>query len=404
MISPLRTAVALPLLLVAAACGGTGTGDAGLGSGDASAGGSSTGGAQSGKGGAAGQPGGGGKGGAAAGSGQGGAAASGGQGGAAAGSAGASGASTGGSGGVGGAAGASGSSSGGAAGSTGGGGTTAGGGGGGGGVAGAAGAGGSTGGGGTSGGAGVGGTGGAAGCSAATQLVYVFTTANEIWSFDPPNKKFTKVATPDCPPGSANSMAIDRDLVAWLNYIGGIYRFDLKTKKGCQASGINLPSGYSQVGMGFSTDAVGSTSETLYIDGIGGGGLAKVDLAAKSVIKLGNFANDPNLSGESAELTGTGDARLFGYFTTSPNVRVAELDKSNGNVLSDFELKGVSPPSDWAFSFWGGDFYLYASDGGNSHVVHYDPIKKTVDSAYVPDTGMTIIGAGVSTCAPTTKP
>jgi hypothetical protein len=238
----------------------------------------------------------------------------------------------------------------------------------------------------------------------------VFTTANDIWSFDPPSKKFTKVATPDCPGGmTANSMAIDRDLVAWLNYLdgfggGGIYRFDLKTKKGCQSSGINVPSGYEQVGMGFSTDAVGSTSETLYIDAISGGGLAKVDMATKNVTKLGTFANDPKLSGQSAELTGTGDARLFGYFTTSPNVRVAELDKTNANVLSDFELKGVAPPSDWAFSFWGGDFYLYASNGGNSNVVHYDPIAKTVDAAYIPDTGMTIIGAGVSTCAPTTKP
>src|SRR5262249_12877763 len=115
------------------------------------------------------------------------------------------------------------------------------------------------------------GTGGSTGssmsdCSAASQLVYVFSLGNEIYSFDPPSKVFTPVATPDCQAGgSPNSMAIDRNLVAWLNYIGGIYRFDLNKKSGCKLA-ITLPPGFTQVGMGFSSDSPGSTAETLYID------------------------------------------------------------------------------------------------------------------------------------------
>jgi hypothetical protein len=255
-------------------------------------------------------------------------------------------------------------------------------------------------------------------CTAAAELVYVWGTDNNIYSFDPPTKTFTMVATPDCDAMDPNSMAIDRNLVAWLNYLTPgfsapndyIYKFDLNTKTGCQPSGISIPQGYTQVGMGFSTDVAGGTTETLYVDGIGGAGLAKVDMIGKAILPIGNFSNDPNLADQSCELTGTGDARLFGYFTTNPYVRVAQLDKTNANSITDNVLQGFSPPSDWAFSFWGGDFYLYAypvdqnPNSIGSSVIHYSPSTNMVDFSYVPDTGFTIIGAGVSTCAPVTPP
>jgi hypothetical protein len=258
--------------------------------------------------------------------------------------------------------------------------------------------------------------GGTPGCSTAAELVYVFSLDNEIYSFDPPSKTFTQIATPDCQTGGGqpNSMAIDRNLVAWLNYIddnspngGSLYTFDLNTKSGCQLA-VDLPDGYTQVGMGFSTDTVGGTSETLYVDGIGGAGLAKIDMTTMSLVPIGAFSGDSALTGQSAELTGTGAATLFGYFTTSPYVRVAQINMTSGAIISDFELNNVSPPDDWAFSFWGGDFYLYAAPGtnntGNSSVIHYSPATKTVDPTYVSDVGFTIIGAGVSTCAPLTPP
>jgi hypothetical protein len=252
--------------------------------------------------------------------------------------------------------------------------------------------------------------GGSPGCAAATQLVYVMNTDNAIWSFDPPTKKFTFVAALDCPTAmSPNSMAIDRNLVAWLNYYetsdsGALFTFDLTTKSGCKEA-VALGNGYGQVGMGFSTDTADGSAETLYLASIGGGGLAKVDMAQKKVVPIGAFNGDPNLVGQSAELTGTGDAKLFGYFTTFPEVRVAQIDKSSAKILSDQALAGFSPPSSWAFSFWGGDFYLYTADGfSSSRVVHYSPATNSVNLSYVPDTGMTIIGAGVSTCAPIVPP
>ena len=245
-------------------------------------------------------------------------------------------------------------------------------------------------------------------CAKAAELVYVFNDAGYIYSFDAPTKTFTKVAKPDCPVGpmqQANSMAIDRNLVAWLNYDGGIYTFPLEVGHGCKLA-VSLPSGYGKCGMGFATDAAGGTTETLYIDGIGGNvGLAKIDMSTMSVVPIADFTTDANLTGQRCELTGTGDGRLFGYFTTSPDVRVAQIDKGTAGILSDNELADFGPPDAWAFTFWGGDFYLYASyNGGVSGVVHYSPSTGAVDLSYVQDTMMIIVGAGVSTCAPLTPP
>ncbi len=252
-------------------------------------------------------------------------------------------------------------------------------------------------------------------CPAGSNLVYVWGLDNNIYSFDPPTKVFTKVATPDCDASSPNSMAIDRNLVAWLNYITPgnsapndyIYKFDLTKGSGCTASGIQIPAGFEQVGMGFSTDTAGGTTETLYVDGIGGtAGLASVDMTTNTIVPIGDFPNDAKLEGQSCELTGTGSALLYGYFTTSPYVRVAQLNKTNSDAISDTQLQGFTPPEDWAFSFWGGDFYLYAypnsSNSPNSSVVQYDPATNALNLAYVANVGFTIIGAGVSTCAPTT--
>src|SRR5262249_6533287 len=112
-----------------------------------------------------------------------------------------------------------------------------------------------------------------------------------------------------------------------------------------------------------------------------------------------------NLAGEGAELTGTGDGRLFGFFTTQP-ATLAEIDKTKGATSSNKSLDGVSTGNAWAFSFWGGDFWFYTSDGVNpSRVTQLKTSgsgELTVSKTDVG--GFKIVGAGVSTCAPTTPP
>jgi hypothetical protein len=174
---------------------------------------------------------------------------------------------------------------------------------------------------------------------------------------------------------------------------------------------MSLPKNWYRVGMGYSTNNAGSSAETLYVAGVGnaggagGTGLGLVDFGKGTVGGIGAFTGA--LAGQNAELTGTGDGRLFGFFTTSP-VRVAQIDKASGATSSPVNMTGVQVPNDWAFSFWGGHFYLYTSQGqgtGNgSDVTDYDPVSGSVDTTYMTGIGFDIVGAGVSTCAPTTPP
>ncbi len=129
-------------------------------------------------------------------------------------------------------------------------------------------------------------------------------------------------------------------------------------------------------------------------------GLGKIDLSTFTLSPIAQFSGDQKLVGQSAELTGTGDARLFGFFTTNP-IRVAQIGKT-GAKITDWPISSVPTPSAWAFSFWGGAFYLYTSADGmtNSTVTRFDPTTQQVDTSYVLTAPTVIDGAGVSTCAP----
>jgi hypothetical protein len=281
--------------------------------------------------------------------------------------------------------------------------------------------------GGAGGGAGLGGfdagTGaGAPTCTAAAELAYVLSSDDILYSFAPDTKVFTMVATPNCDPTMStrpNSMAVDRNAVAWLNYVstddsvGVIYTYDLTKNNGCQKTPVTLIPGWTRLGMGFSTDMVNGTTETLYVAATGAGslGLGKIDMSLNKVLWVGEFTGTNNdLQGQSAELTGTGDAKLFGFFAlpnTGKPVAVAQIVKTDGSTPAATEttLAQVASPNDWAFSFWGGSFYLYTAPGSNvtgrTSVVKYTPGGAT-DTGYIPDVGFIIVGAGVSTCAPLT--
>ncbi|HEY3821094.1 MAG TPA: hypothetical protein VGL81_28210 [Polyangiaceae bacterium] len=246
----------------------------------------------------------------------------------------------------------------------------------------------------------------------AADFVYVLSAENDLYSFAPDKKLFTKIGPLGCTtPLSPNSMAVDRNATAYVNYVadddstGQIFQVST-TDASCTGPLMTLPSGWERVGMGYSTDNAGSTTETLYVAGVGGGmGLGLLDFGIKTVGPIGPFTG--SLAGQNAELTGTGAGTLFGFFTSSP-VEVAQIDKANGSTMTPVPMTGVKVPNDWAFSFWGGHFYLYTSQGqgsGNgSNVTDYDPVGGTVNTMFMTAIGFDIVGAGVSTCAPTTAP
>lgn len=250
-----------------------------------------------------------------------------------------------------------------------------------------------------------------AGCSEAAKLVYVVSDSNELYSFAPDKLQFTKIGTLSCPSSGAtpNSMAIDRSGTAWVNFSDGAL-FKVSTADArCEATKFQKgQNGFVRFGMAFATNTATSQEETLYVVGIEdndiGKGLAKIDLTTMKLTRLGDFSGA--LEGTGAELTGTGDGKLYGFFTTSPNATLAQIEKGSGATSGDKNLAGVSTGNAWAFSFWGGDFWFYTAVGNvPSRVTRLQTgTNGAIGTAKADVGGFRIVGAGVSTCAPTTSP
>jgi hypothetical protein len=248
-------------------------------------------------------------------------------------------------------------------------------------------------------------------CAPEALLVYVVTEERELYSFDPTKNVFSLIAGVDCANGAyANSMSIDRAGNAYINYSdGSLWKVSTK-KPGCIDTGFKPnQQGVGMFGMGFSSKSPGSNDETLFICDLSGGGLGFIDLSTMTLQRFGAFTGD--IAGRNAELTGTGDARLFGFFAGSPlgdagSASVAQLDANTVGATQQWMLPSIDTGSDWAFSFWGGDFYLYTAnkyDANNpySAVTRYRPSDGSL-TVLDQSLGFRIVGAGSSTCAPTT--
>ncbi|MDB4945753.1 MAG: hypothetical protein JWP97_5287 [Labilithrix sp.] len=255
------------------------------------------------------------------------------------------------------------------------------------------------------------GSSGSSTCAAATTFVYVVSDSNVLYQFVPNTGVFTRIGTLSCPAGAAtpNSMAVDRKGVAWVNFSDGSLFNVSTTDASCKPTTFQpLQHGFERFGMAFASNSAGSEDETLYVVGISGldegQGLAKIDLSTMVLTPIGDFSG--SLRGRGAELTGTGDGRLFGFFTTSPYATLAQIDTKTGATSGATELDGVSTGAAWAFSFWGGDFWFYTSDGFSPSIVTRKASSSDgALSTPIDDVGnFRIVGAGVSTCAPTSPP
>jgi len=181
---------------------------------------------------------------------------------------------------------------------------------------------------------------------------------------------------------------------------GELFRVNTATASCERAPFVSNQDGFLTFGMGFASDADGTT-ETLYIssDTQGGSvaqGLASVD-SSFVVHPIGSI-----LPAVGAELTGTGGGQLFGFYSHTDNngpTFIGEFDKARAVILAETPLPGVVQGNAWAFAFWGGDFYVFTSpDGVASTVWRYRPSDGSLTNIATLDD--LIVGAGVSTCAP----
>lgn len=258
------------------------------------------------------------------------------------------------------------------------------------------------------------------GCTDAEKLVYVVDSSNGLHSFNPQTLAFSTIGTLKCPTSGGgfgltdptpNSMGVDRSGTAWVNFDDGELFKVSTADASCTATTYTPSTDQNQQrwGMAFSSNSSGSTDETLFaVPNNGqskGYGLNSLDLTSLSLTSIGAFTD--GLPNKAAELTGTGTGDLYGFFDTSPNATLAQIDKTSGAtaLAEQVPLDGVQTGDAFAFSFWGGDFWFYtSSDGIASEVTQYKASSDKSINVVVGNTGFAIVGAGVSTCAPTAPP
>lgn len=245
-----------------------------------------------------------------------------------------------------------------------------------------------------------------AGCIDGTQFVYTLAEDNTLYSFYPPTLAFNAIGVLDCPTSEGPfSMAVDRHGTAWVVFTdGSLWNVDTTNAHCTSTSYVPGQSGFTTFGMGFSSNSPGSAAETLFVSesGFADGtlGLASIDTTTLTLTTIGMY----DKLDARAELTGTGDARLFGAFEGEPYI-VAQIDKTNAMIESEAPQNAINyapDSSNFAFAFWGGDFWLFVGPGTSTDVFHYQ-VSSGVTTK-VKTVTFEIVGAGVSTCAPVTMP
>ena len=238
------------------------------------------------------------------------------------------------------------------------------------------------------------------GCTdAGSTQIYLITSQNTLLAFYPPTSNFTTVGPINCPGANGQtpfSMGVERTGIAYSVFTDGrLFRLSTANAS-CQATPfITNQQGYSTFGMGYSGDQV---SEQLYVsDNAGGKGLATIDTNNFKLSFVGAF--QPSLP-QRCEMTGTSNDELFAYCinTQGSGGVVAQINRHTAQVVGATAVKVGTNSDAFAFAYWGGDFYMFNSPGGATTVTRFDPVTKA--ETVVATHPSTIVGAGVSTCAP----
>lgn len=222
--------------------------------------------------------------------------------------------------------------------------------------------------------------------------------------FDAQTLTFLEIGELNCPAEEDStpfSMSVDRQGVAWVLYdTGDLFRVNTSDAS-CQATAyVAGQEDFYLFGMGFALNVPGEPQESLYIAGGFGPGEGQPRLGVLSFPDL-QVTDLAPIDGWP-EMSGTANAELWGFFPGSVPPRVARIN-GNGEELETIPVTGIDgDPNAWAFAHWGGKFWLFykSQDDESTRVfkVERDPVSV---EEVITNSGRYIVGAGVSTCAPT---
>jgi len=235
-------------------------------------------------------------------------------------------------------------------------------------------------------------------CDHTSDLVYALSRDDrKLYTFDPASRAFAELGEIDCPTSQdPASMAVDRTGTAWVRFgDDSVWEVNLTTFR-CDATTYDSRrNGFGSFGMGYATDSKGGWQDQLYV--ANDDTLAVLDPASWTLGVLGSMPSQ-------SELTGNADGELWAILPLERTARLVQLDKSTGAELGRISLPGFPDPSGidtFAFATWDGAFYLFVREHGMGESTSvYEVERDGTMTRIVSDSGLNVVGAGVSTCAP----
>jgi hypothetical protein len=243
-------------------------------------------------------------------------------------------------------------------------------------------------------------------CVDDARWIYLFDSDRHLVRFRPDDLSFTTVGSVGCSADSEPfSMSVDRRARAWVLFDDGSLSVVSTEDASCMPTTFaRTQHGFAVFGMGFVTRGEGAYVEDLYVAGGYQFEVAKnqadfgrIDTSSLNLSEIAPLPGWP-------ELTGTGSGQLWGFFPNIDPPAVMRLDKATGAPLETFDVGALNirRPMAWAFAFWGARFYIFLQDehAPSTSVWLFDPADGSVVEL-LHEIGTVIVGAGVSTCAPT---
>ena len=234
-------------------------------------------------------------------------------------------------------------------------------------------------------------------CTDTSELIYVIERDNDtIYLFDPEALSFERLGSISCSMyGTPGSMAVSRSGVAYVRYSDdSLYEIELTTLN-CSPTGYSSPNNFGAFGMGYATDDGDTWKDQLYIadaDRVG-----QLDTGTWHLSLLGSMPSQSELTGNSA-------GELWAFLPLESPPALTRLEKDTGVEEERLRLSGFPSVGDidaFAFAAWGGEFWLFVRTYGMGSST--DVYRVTADgslSRVLEDVGFDVVGAGVSTCAP----
>lgn len=245
--------------------------------------------------------------------------------------------------------------------------------------------------------------------------IYLVSDMGQLVTFDPDTLIFEDLGAIECPTdGFPFALAVDRQGHALISYFSETPPFAIETfaialanPDACEPVVLPLPEGRMLAGTGYASTSAAEPCDDLYlfstpmIEGATGV-IGRIDRDTSEYVEVGAAPY------YQAQLSGTGDGRLFGFAGTEGGelgsiASLVRFDIADAAVIDDEALDGLNADNGLGFAFWGGDVYFFTDDAQDTSVVtrlDYDGSDGGGTSVVVDHTPMRIMGAGVSTCAP----